>query len=361
MARGMLLALTMVSALAVMAPAASMSSLERIYVSSEDFSSEDSLRGLYERWYALYRRGGDPEEKEKRFSIFKVEAHTVYELNEAGARVKHHLNWFADMTQGEYDDSFASCSHRKTPHRDEMKLNRQQPSQYYADKLPVTVDWRTVEGVLTRVKHQGECGSCWAIAATDAMESVHFLENKKRTNLSAQELVDCNFHNDGCKGGTAVNAFIYVINYGIHSSEQFPYVGRRTDCVMPPVKPVMAIRNYYHLHPRNEKMLMETVAKRPVVVLVVGANTTTFKHYSGGIFRGPCGIDRKHEALLVGYGTTPSDDSNDPGVKYWVLRNSWGESWGENGYMRLERGNEADGGLCGIMEEPVYPAHPYAR
>ncbi|KAM0915581.1 hypothetical protein ACQ4PT_010749 [Festuca glaucescens] len=345
-----------------MAPAESTPAPERIYVSSEDFSSEESLRGLYERWYALYRRDGDLGEKAKRFSIFKAEASTVYELNEAGARVKHHLNWFADMTQREYADSFANCSHREIPHRDEMKLNRHQPSQYYPDKLPLTVDWRTVEGALTNVKHQGECGSCWAIAATDAMESVHFLKNKQRTNLSYQELVDCSFQNNGCEGGSAFKAFDYVINmHGIHSSEQYPYVGRRTACIMPSEKPVMSIRNYYRVHPRNEKMLMEAVAHTPVVVLVVGANTTSFKHYSGGIFRGPCGIEIKHEALLVGYGTMPSDDPNDPGVKYWVVRNAWGESWGEKGYMRLERGNEADGGLCGIMVGPVYPAHPHAR
>ncbi|KAM0828650.1 hypothetical protein ACQ4PT_067403 [Festuca glaucescens] len=94
----MLPALTMVAALAAMALAASTPAANRIYVSSEDFASEESLRGLYERWCALYRRDDDPGDKAQRFAIFKAEARVVYELNEAGARVKHHLNGFADMT-----------------------------------------------------------------------------------------------------------------------------------------------------------------------------------------------------------------------------------------------------------------------
>ncbi|KAM0874528.1 hypothetical protein ACQ4PT_037363 [Festuca glaucescens] len=139
---------------------ASTPAVDRIYVISENVASEESMCGLYERWYALYRHDGDPSDKEKRFAIFKAEARAVYKLNEGGARVKHHLNWFADMTQNEYAESFASCSPLEVRSRDEIKLNLHQPSQYYPDKLPLTVDWRTVDGVLTIVKHQGNCGSC---------------------------------------------------------------------------------------------------------------------------------------------------------------------------------------------------------
>ncbi|XP_051228845.1 vignain-like [Lolium perenne] len=322
----------MVAALAAMALAASTSATDRIYVSSENVASEEGMRGLYERWYTLYRHDSDPIDKEKRFAIFKAEARAVYELNEGGTRVKHHLNWFADMTQDEFSESFANCAPLKIrPHR-EIKLNLHQPSQNYPDKLPLMVDWRTVDGVLTSVKLQGECGSCWAMAAAGAMESIHFLKNNKRTNLSVQELVDCSPPKEHCKGGRADMAFQYVIDkHGIHSSEQYPY-----------------------------NMLMDAVAHAPVVIRFRGSNTTEFKRYSGGIFRGLCDIDTKqrHEALLVGYGTTPSDDANDPGVNYWLVKNSWGESWGERGYMRLQRGHLAHGGLCGILRRPVYPAHP---
>jgi KDEL-tailed cysteine endopeptidase len=207
MARGMLPALTMVALLAAMALAASMPVKDRIYVSSENIASEESMRGLYERWYALYRRDDDPSEKEKRFGIFKAEARAVYELNEGNERVKHHLNLFADMTQDEYAEGFTNCSPLQIQPRDEIKLNFHQPSQYYPDNLPLYVDWRDVDDVLTSVKTQGNCGSCWAIAATGAMESIHFLKNNKRTNLSVQELVDCSSENMGCDGGWAEKAF----------------------------------------------------------------------------------------------------------------------------------------------------------
>ncbi|KAM0877030.1 hypothetical protein ACQ4PT_035807 [Festuca glaucescens] len=333
---------------------------DKIYVSLENVASEESMRGLYERWYALYMHDNDSNDKEKRFTIFKEEARAVYKLNEGGARVKHHLNLFVDMTQDEYAESFANCSPLEIQPRGEITINLHQPSQYYPDKLPLTVDWRTVDGVLTSVKKQGKCGSCWAIAAAGAMESIHFLKNKKRTNLSVQELVDCSSGNKGCNGSSAFKAFQYVINkHGIHSSEQYPYMGNGSHCTTPPGSPVMYIKRYYYVHQRNEKMLMDAVSHAPIVVPIVGINTTEFRRYSGGIFRGPCEAENGHQALLVGYGTTPSDDANDPGVKYWVVKNSWGESWGERGYMRIERGHEADGGLCGIMlRRALYPVHP---
>ncbi|XP_051229989.1 ervatamin-B-like [Lolium perenne] len=364
MARGMLPVITMVVALTAMAlaaitPMASTPVEDIIYVSSENVASEESMRGLYERWYMLYRRDGDPIDKEKRFAIFKAEAHAVHKLNEGGARVKHNLNWFADMTQDEYAESFANCSPLEVRSRNERKLNLHQPSEYYPDKLPLTVDWRTVDGVLTSVKHQGNCGSCWAIAAAQAMESVHFLKNKKRVNVSSQEMVDCTNGNNGCKGGRASRAFQYVINkHGIHSSEQYPYVGNGSHCTTPAGPPVMSIGRFIFVHRHNEKKLMDAVALAPIVVSIRGTNSSEFMRYSGGIFRGPCDTEKRHQALLVGYGTMPSDDANDPGVKYWVVKNSWGVSWGERGYMRIERGHEADGGLCGIMRYPLYPAHP---
>jgi KDEL-tailed cysteine endopeptidase len=366
----MLPALTMVAALAAMAlttstptmstPTVSMPAADKIYVSSENFASDESMRDLYERWYALYRRDSEPSDKEKRFAIFKEEARAVYELNEGDTDVKRHLNLFADMTLAEYAKSFANCSPLKIRPRDNIKLKLHQPSQYYPDNLPLNFDWRTVDGVLTSVKTQGECRSCWAFAAAGAMESIHFITNNKRTNLSVQELVDCTYKDNGCDGGSAYEAFQYVINkHGIHSSEQYPYVGNGSHCTTPLGLPVMSIRRYYYVTHGSEKMLMDAVHKAPVVITFMGVNTTEFKHYSGGIFRGPCNHRESHQALLVGYGTMPRDDANHRGIKYWVVKNSWGESWGERGYMRIERGHQADGGLCGIMLWPgLYPAHP---
>ncbi|KAK1645235.1 hypothetical protein QYE76_063040 [Lolium multiflorum] len=347
-------------ALAASTMTASITEADRIYVSSEHIASEESMRVLYERWYALHRRDADPNDKEKRFAIFNAEARAVYKLNKDDARVKHHLNLFADMTQDEYAEGFANCSPLEIQPRDEIKLNLHQPSQYYPNNLPHSVDWRTVDGVLTGVKKQGRCGSCWAIAATGAMESIHFLKNNKRTNLSVQELVDCSTENRGCDGGWAEKAFQYVINkHGIHSSEQYPYVGNGSRCTTPSGSRVMSIGRFVYVRRHNEKQLMDAVSHWPVVVPFFGTNSTVFMRYSGGIFRGPCNDTQRHQFLLVGYGTMPSDDANDPGVKYWVVQNTWGESWGERGYMLVERGHEADGGVCGISSRhAVYPAHP---
>ncbi|KAK1607503.1 hypothetical protein QYE76_031176 [Lolium multiflorum] len=124
----MVVALTAMALEAIM-PMASTPAADIIYVSLENVASEESMRGLYESWYALYRRDDDPSDKEKWFTIFKAEARVVYKLDEDGASVKHHLNWFADMTQHEFAESFASCSPLEVGSPDKIKLNLHQPIQ----------------------------------------------------------------------------------------------------------------------------------------------------------------------------------------------------------------------------------------
>ncbi|CAM0878755.1 unnamed protein product [Alopecurus aequalis] len=312
---------------------ASVAAANKIYVSSQDLASEEGLRELYQRWYELYRADDRHfGEKENRFASFKSEARAVYELNEGNTRLKYHLNWFADLTQDEFAETFANCSSfdEQESSGTEMR-NRHQPRKYYPDNLPLTVDWRRVDGALTSVKQQGRCGSCWAFAAAGAMESVNFLENKSSGPISP-----CN-------------------NWS--TATQYPYVGNGSACTMPISRPVMNNSSFYFVEPRDEEMLMDAVTQNPVVVLMVGVNNTQFKEYAGGIYSGPCDANTKgkHQSLLVGYGTTRNDDTtDDPNINYWIVKFAWGESWGEKGYMRLQRGYEADGGICGIMLDPVY-------
>jgi KDEL-tailed cysteine endopeptidase len=332
--------------------------LSKIYVREEDLASEENLRALYDRWQEVYRFGA----KAIRFEHFKQKARTLHDMNKAGAPVEYHLNAFSDMSQEEYAVTYASCGDPRrpvpAPHRGQK---RHVATQNY-DSLPPSVDWRGVAG---RVTDQGQCGSCYAFAATAALEAAYYIEHNITTTLSVQQLVDCSkgYGNSGCNGGSAWKSFQYVIdNKGIDSWARYPYVEQTRSCGTdrsPMGPPTMRAEGYYFVEPRDEKMLMDAVARQPVVVSLVGANATEFQQYAGGIFKGPCGTAGVLEALLVGYGSTPANDTKFPGVSYWLVKNSWGDWWGEDGYMRIQRGDEAVGGVCGIMLAPVYPANTH--
>lgn len=167
-------------------------------------------------------------------------------------------------------------------------------------------------------------------------------------SLSAQQLVDCVSNNYGCNGGTMVNAFEYIIqNQGLASEENYPYTEMQGMCTES--NSVAKITGYENVPSNNENALKLAVANQPVSV-AIDAYGQSFKLYSGGVFNGDCGTQLTHAVTVVGYGVSSED-----GSKYWLIKNSWGDNWGENGYMRLQRDVDAMEGLCGIAMQASYP------
>ncbi|KAE9588402.1 hypothetical protein Lal_00002871 [Lupinus albus] len=315
--------------------------------------TDDDVMALYEEWLVkhgkLYNALG---EKEKRFEIFKdnlrfIDEHNDYDVNRT---YKLGLNRFADLTNEEYRAKFVGT--RIDPNRRMGKLKTR--SNRYAtrvgDKLPEFVDWRK-EGAVVGVKDQGGCGSCWAFSTIAAVEGINKIVTGDLISLSEQELVDCDrSYNEGCNGGIMDYAFEFIINNGgIDSEEDYPYkaVDGRCDQYRKNAK-VVAIDGYEDVPTYDEKALQKAVANQPVAVAIEGGGRE-FQLYESGVFTGKCGTALDHGVNAVGYGTENGKD-------YWIVRNSWGPNWGENGYIRLERNLASSrSGKCGIAIEPSYP------
>jgi C1A family cysteine protease len=214
-----------------------------------------------------------------------------------------------------------------------------------SNDLPTEIDWRT-KGAVTPVKNQGQCDSGWAFSATGAVEGVVAINTGSLISLSEQQLVDCSGStgNQGCQGGHPVDAFKWIIkNGGICSESSYPYTARDGTCKRT-CTPVGHISAWLEL-PRDEETLKAHVAEQPVSV-EVDASSSAFQNYKSGVFSGPCGKTLNQAVLIVGYGETS-------GKRYWIVKNSWGTSWGLSGYILIERGRN----LCGIADMAVVPKY----
>jgi len=216
--------------------------------------------------------------------------------------------------------------------------------------IPDSVDWVAAKKV-TGVKDQGQCGSCWAFSTTGSIEGGYAVDNNcdATVTISEQELVDCSTAqgNQGCGGGLMDQAFEFVIaNGGLCSEADYPYTATNNNCTSSGCKSVLSITKYVDVPVNNEDQLQAAVATRPVSVAV---DAETWQFYSGGVLTSSCGTSLDHGVLAAGYGT-------DNGQAYWLVKNSWGGSWGEAGYIRLARGTgSGNPGQCGICMAASYP------
>jgi len=218
----------------------------------------------------------------------------------------------------------------------------------FTDLNKNSVDWRKRYKV-SSVKNQGQCGSCWAFSSVGAVESAWAIKHNTLYNLSEQELIDCSSENNGCEGGSMDLAFQYIIENGLCSNISYPYTAEDGQCDTS-CKSLVQISNYSDIIPNSEKMLMRAVQHQPVSV-AIQANKRSFQMYQSGIYSDPdCGFELDHGVLLIGYGYDKKYD-----MDYWIVKNSWSESWGENGYIRIQRNINDSRGLCGIAMDPSIP------
>ncbi|XP_020253343.1 ervatamin-B-like [Asparagus officinalis] len=308
------------------------------------------MKRKHELWMAEHGRVyKDEVEKAARFEIFKDNVKYIEEFNNGGVyNYTLGVNEFADLTHEEFTETFINGvnedSFRSSEYNTMISMEPQISS------VPTSVDWRA-KGAVTAVKHQGyTCGSCWAFATAAAIESLHKIKNGILYELSQQQLVDCAWAALGCRGGWPRESYTYIKdNGGLTTAANYPYNEVDNPCDVIKAKETVAnISGFVSVTPRTEAALMEAVAKQPVTV-VIDAKSKKFQFYKSGVFKGPCTDSLNHVVVVVGYGRVH------PSSKYWIVRNSWGTSWGEGGYVRLEKDVGLPKGLCVVAALPTYP------
>lgn len=310
--------------------------------------SESSVVEAHQQWMIKYGRTyTNSSELEKRKRIFKENLEYIENFNNAGNKsYKLGLNPYSDLTSEEF---IASHTGFKVPNQLSSSKMRSVAIPFNLnDDIPKKIDWRQ-QGAVTNVKDQGSCGCCWAFSVVAAVEGAVKIKTGELISLSEQQLVDCDEQNNGCGGGNMDIAFKYIIQtQGIVSETDYPYQeGRQTCQLNDQMKFAAQITNFVDVPANDEQQLLQAVAQQPVSVgIAVGDE---FQHYMGDVYSGTCGQSMNHAVTAVGYGV--SED----GTKYWLIKNSWGKDWGEEGYMKLLRESGEPGGQCGIAAHASYP------
>jgi len=243
------------------------------------------------------------------------------------------LNRFADLTSEEYS-TFHGLEHHSQQQCDPFAGTWARP--------PATVDHRD-GGLVTPVKDQGQCGSCWAFSTTGAIEGLWAKKTGDLVSLSEQQLVDCSAAqgDHGCNGGMMDFAFEYVMLNGICSEADYPYQAQRESCAA--CNTAAEVTGCYDVPTQNAKVMMQAVAMQPVSI-AIEADQPSFRFYESGVYDDPgCGSNLDHGVLVVGY----TEDA-------WIVKNSWGPSWGDGGYIYLSRANTQEG-QCGLLLQPSFP------
>nr|AAY45871.1 cathepsin L-like cysteine proteinase [Longidorus elongatus] len=297
------------------------------------------------------------DEELLRFQVFAsnhkvIEQHNIeYEAGQHSFALS--LNKFADMTNAEFRqrmNGFKLPAKRKLAKSQPLKEDGMIFEMPDNVTIPDSVDWRK-EGYVTKVKDQGSCGSCWAFSATGSLEGQHYKQTGKLVSLSEQNLVDCDVNGDdeGCNGGYMDGAFQYVeTNKGIDTEASYPYKGRDGRCRFKSEDVGATDTGFVDIPEGNETLLEAAIATVGPVSVAIDAASFKFQFYSHGVYYdrscSPEYLD--HGVLAVGYNSTKD------GKQYYIVKNSWSEDWGDDGYILMSRRKNNN---CGIATMASYP------
>ena len=283
------------------------------------------------------------EERHFRMSVFSNNLKIVDYYNSKQSSFVLGITPFIDLSNDEFRERFASNTAFEKKAKSVESSSSQQTSQDYSS-LPRSIDWRA-KNVVSSVKDQKNCGACWAFAAVASIEGVYAQKTGKILDFSPQQLVDCDYSSLGCSGGLMTYAYEYVMNNGISLESDYPYKASQGSCKK--VDFVTSIMGYYEVPVGSTYELLKATTKNPVSV-AIGADSIFFQLYTSGILAEElCGTTLNHGVLLVGY-------ELDTATPFLIVKNSWGASWGEKGYIRLAL-SDSYAGTCGINLMASYP------
>jgi cathepsin F len=285
------------------------------------------------------------EEFQERFQIFKqnykrIEMHRMMSQNNIDdGDYELGISKFSDMTPSEFSKTFLNLEINHLQRLKASKTSNKINATFQNGTAPESWDWRE-KGVVSPVKSQRACGSCWAFSAVGNIESQYAIKTGKNTTFSEQQLVDCDEIDHGCNGGLMENAYQYLEKTGIMSSEDYAYKGSKGSCQFNQTKAVASVTGYHYAGTDDEEKIKQILFENGPFAIAINAMPLQF--YMWGVFNpwwqwmcNPKTLN--HGVLLVGYGMS--------GTKpYWIVKNSWGSHWGEKGYFRIIAGK----GACGL-------------
>jgi len=328
----------------------------------ESFMNRSS-KDLFKAWHLLFKReySYSSDEAKLRFKTFKENLAKIKEHNaEANQSFKVGLNQFSDMTNNEFKEKIARYRHNQSI---EKYLNTWQAGSKF---LPVADDDDddltkrnlannpiNYQSFFNAPRNQMNCGGCWAFAITGIIESNRSIKTGTlNPYLSVQQLLDCNTSNYGCNGGDLITGMNYVLGTGVENDSNYSYLGYSGNaCNFSTSKPLTTISGYQYCSNlttsyKCSTSIVYTLLQKGPLSVVTNGGSWAFQNYSGGIFNAACtNID--HAVILAGYGISGT-------TQYWLVRNSWGPTWGESGYIRIEI-NPSNNYSCFIEYEAILP------
>lgn len=347
----------------------SSASGESLRTSSIDDAVLSAKMTLFETWTKTYAKFYETEDElMERLHIWWSNHERIEEHNKQDTKPTYTLghNEYSDLSQDEFAQRFKLGKYSRTPELAKEKTQRLVGSDVKTARrqlnenlhqlplqVPDYVNWVAMGGV-TPVKNQGACGSCWAFSTTGSLEGAKFVKTGELVSLSEQNLLDCDHEDLGCNGGLMDDAFKFDKNNGgLCSEDDYPYTakqGRECNPMKCEDVPGSEVTTFYDIPAGEVDTMLRAIAMQPVSV-AIQADQFAFQFYSGGVLTDDkCGENLDHGVLAVGYGSDL--ETNEP---YFLVKNSWGETWGENGFIRLSRNSKNENGMCGILKMASYP------
>ena len=298
----------------------------------DGLKEEKNLFRFFQHFVKKYeKKYSSVEEYMARFKVFKS---NLKRANQ-NSSFKQGITQFSDMTPNEFRRIYLNLNINIL-----NTIKYEKAKEINGEEPPEAFNWLDKK-VLTDIKNQGSCGSCWAFSAVGNIEALYYLKYGENVRFSEQQLVDCDTYDLGCNGGLMETAYQWIIeNKGLTTEAEYPYVGRDQKCKTGK-KVAVELESYVLLNTTDEEYIKKYLYN--VGPLAIAINADPFQYYMGGIIDesayscDPEGLN--HGVVLVGYGHDEDEDKD-----YWLIRNSWGKRWGEKGYVRVARGK----GVCGV-------------
>ncbi|CAD6251041.1 unnamed protein product [Miscanthus lutarioriparius] len=356
MAHRVLLLLSLAAAAAIAAAVDAEDPLIRQVVPGGDendleLNAESHFLSFVQRFGKSYK---DAEEHAYRLSVFKANLRRARRHQLLDPSAEHGVTKLSDLTPAEFRRTYLGLRKSRRALLRELGESANEAPVLPTDGLPDDFDWRD-HGAVTPVKNQGSCGSCWSFSASGALEGAHYLATGKLESLSEQQMVDCDHVCDssepdscdsGCNGGLMTNAFSYLQKAGgLESEKDYPYTGSDDKCKFDKSKIVASVQNFSVVSVDEGQIAANLIKHGP---LAIGINAAYMQTYIGGVSCPYiCGRTLDHGVLLVGYGAAGFAPIRLKDKPYWIIKNSWGENWGENGYYKICRGSNVRN-KCGV-------------